>query len=199
MSRPVSVWREEHLRFARLLDLLEGQLDRFHYGERPDYPLMLEAMRYMTRYVDARHHPREDLAFARLAERRAQSRRIVKKLLDEHQVIVRDGERLVMLLEEVLDDAFIAREDVERPGRAYIQGLRAHMRCEERLFPWVASTLDARDWAEIDKAVPVLPDPLLSPAGQEAFESLRRLLARPPADLPGLPPGRKRPGRKATA
>lgn len=199
MSQPVPVWRAEHLRFARLLDLLERHLDRFHYGERPDYALMLEAMRYMTRYADASHHPREDLAFARLAERRGHSRRIVKKLIDEHQQIVCDGERLVMLLEEILDDAFIAREEVERPGRAYIHGLRAHMRREERLFPWVASLLDDRDWAEIDNAIPALPDPLLSPAGLQVFESLRRRLAHPLRASPGSPPPRRNARRKTAA
>lgn len=199
MSRSVTVWREEHLRFASLLDLLEGHLDRFHYGERPDYALMLEAMRYMTRYADAIHHPREDLAFARLAACRAGSRRIVKELLDEHRVIVRDGERMAFLLEEVLDDAFIARDDVERPGRAYIRGLRAHMRREERLFPLVASTLTERDWAEIDEAIPPLPDPLRSPAGLEVFESLRTRMAKRRDDLPVPTPGRKRSGRKTPA
>lgn len=184
MTLPVARWREEHQRFGRLLDLIERQLDRFHYGERPDYGLVLDGMRYMTRYVDACHHPREDLAFDKLAEKQPRSRRMVKELIDEHERIVRDGERLVMLLDEVLDDAFIAREQVEQPGRDYIRGFRAHMRREERLFPWVASTLNARDWAEVDNAVPEIPDPLLTPAAQDLFEALRQRVAPRPGALP---------------
>ena len=179
MTPPVNRWREEHRRFTRLLDLLEGQLGRFHCGERPDYPLMLDAMRYMTRYVDACHHPREDLAFAILAERQPRSRRVAAELVEEHGAIVRSGAALAELLEEVLDDAFIARERVEDPGRLYIEGFRAHMRREERLFPWVASTLQPEDWAAIDAAVPEIPDPLLSTEGRGLFDALRRRLRVP--------------------
>jgi hypothetical protein len=76
----------------------------------------------------------------------------------------------------VLDDAFIAREQVEGPGRTYIEGFRAHMRREERLFPWVSATLQAEDWAAIDATVPQIPDPLLSPEGHALFDALRRRL-----------------------
>lgn len=184
MTQPVARWRKEHLRFAQVLDLLEAQLDRFHYGERPDYSLMLEAMRYMTHYVDASHHPREDLAFARLAELEPRSRRVVADLLEEHGHIIADGDLLVALLEGVLDDAFIPREAVESPGRAYIAGFRAHMRREERIFPWVSVTLGARDWSEIDRAVPEMEDPLLAGTGNEVYEILRERLARPRGDSP---------------
>ena len=179
MTQPVARWRKEHLRFSQVLDLLERQLDRFHYGERPDYALMLEAMRYMTHYVDASHHPREDLAFSRLAEHEPRARRVVADLLEEHTEIIADGDLLVALLEGVLDDAFIPREKVEQPGRAYIHGFRAHMRREERIFPWVSMTLGAPDWSEIDKAVPEIDDPLLAGGGTVAYELLRERLARP--------------------
>jgi hemerythrin-like domain-containing protein len=59
----------EHANFDMLLELLEGQLDLFHDGKSPDYALMLDIMFYMTHYPDAFHHPREDLAFARIGER----------------------------------------------------------------------------------------------------------------------------------
>jgi hemerythrin-like domain-containing protein len=63
MTDTIAVWRAEHLNFAKLLDILEEQLQRFHTGDEPNYELMLDIMFYMTHYSDLLHHPREDLAF----------------------------------------------------------------------------------------------------------------------------------------
>ena len=59
MSDSIARWHAEHVNFAKLLDLLEGQLDLFHKGESPDYELMLDIMFYMTHYPDVLHHPKE--------------------------------------------------------------------------------------------------------------------------------------------
>jgi hemerythrin-like domain-containing protein len=173
MTTPIARWRSEHVRFGRLLDLLEGELDRFHTGARPDYGFMLDAMRYMTRYADANHHPREDMAFLVAAERDTRVRRAVSDLVDEHKDITESGEALVGLLEAVLGDAFVARQEVEDPGRTYIRALRAHMRREERLFPAVMRMLGAADWGRIDRALPENTDPLLVAETGDGFEGLR--------------------------
>ena len=54
--------------------ILTAELDRFSRGQAPDYELMLDIMFYMTHYPDAVHHPKEDLAFAKIAERQPGSR-----------------------------------------------------------------------------------------------------------------------------
>lgn len=179
MTNPIARWREEHVRFAKLLDLLEANLDRFHVGERPDYGLMLDVMRYMRHYPDNTHHPREDLAFARVAEREPRSHRMVADLVAEHKEIEESGEKLVEMLEGVLDEAILTREAVEEPGRRYIERLRAHMHSEEVLFPFVAMWLGADDWERIDRQIPPCADPLLSPGGHESYEALSRLVNHP--------------------
>jgi hypothetical protein len=55
MSDSIALWHAEHANFATLLDLLEGQLDLFHKGEKPDYELMLHQWRptgFITKSVD---------------------------------------------------------------------------------------------------------------------------------------------------
>ena len=69
MSDTIALWHAEHVNFAKLLDLLEGQLDLFHKGESPDYELMLDIMFYMKHYPDVLHHPKEDLAFCKGREK----------------------------------------------------------------------------------------------------------------------------------
>jgi len=66
---PLAVWHTEHVNFARLLDILKGQLAAFHRGESPNYALMGDILYYMRNFSDRVHHPREDVAYARLAER----------------------------------------------------------------------------------------------------------------------------------
>ena len=77
MSDTIALWHAEHVNFAQLLDLLEGQLDLFHKGESPYYELMLDIMFYMTHYLNQLHHPKEDSAFARIKQCAADSGRIV--------------------------------------------------------------------------------------------------------------------------
>ena len=151
MASPIATWREEHVRFAKLLDTLEAELDRFHRAEHPDYGLMLDVMRYMRTYPATQHHPREDLAFNKVAERDPRAARMVTDLVKEHDIIDEDGEHLVEMLEGCLDEAILSRDHVEEPGRDFIRRLRTHMQSEEVLFPFVTRWLDDADWKAIDR------------------------------------------------
>ena len=177
MTDFIARWRAEHARFAKLLDILEAQLDRFHCGERPDYPLMFDVMDYMTTYADAFHHPPEDLSFAVVAEREPASRRLVGELVAEHAVMRAAGARLVELLEAAVEDVPLARHEVEEPGREYLEHLRRHMRREELLFPFVSKWLRDSDWAAILRTKPMRPDPLVDPYADPRYAVLRRAVA----------------------
>lgn len=179
MNDQITRWREEHVRYGTLLVAIERQLDRFHEGERPDYSLLLEAMRYMNRYPDRCHHPQEDVAFEKIAAYEPRHARAVSDLVKEHAQILRAGEELVALLEKTLDDAILTRDQVEKPGRAYIRLLRDHMRREEQFFGRAAQLLDEKDWADIARVVKAAPDPLVTAGVDESFSNLRRLLKWP--------------------
>ena len=177
MTDFIARWRDEHVRFAKLLDVLEAQLDRFHRGERPDYQLMFDVVQYMSSYADRFHHPPEDLAFAVVAEHDPQTRAPIGDLIAEHAVIRADGEKLVGLLEGALDDVILSRREVEEPGRDYIARLRRHIRREELLFPFVAKWLKARDWAEIRRKTALDPDPAIAARMHDRHATLQRLVA----------------------
>jgi hemerythrin-like domain-containing protein len=179
MSDPIALWRTEHINFATLLDLLEVQLDRFHRGEAPDYELMLDIMFYMTHYPDVLHHPKEDLAFARIAEREAGVRPIVDGLAEQHARLKRDGNVLVVALDDIVNGSITAREHVEAPGRAYIAAFRAHMDREDtEILPWAAKLLNREDWAAIDAAILRLEDPVFGKTLDQRYAALRRQIAR---------------------
>jgi hemerythrin-like domain-containing protein len=179
MNDPLAIWHEEHANFAKLLNLLEGQLNLFHRSQTPNYALMLDIMCYMTHYPDLLHHPREDRAFEMVKQRIPSLGWLVDEMTAEHTVAVRNGTQLVSDLDSVVNGAILPRESVETPGREYIAHFRHHMVREEAdLFPIVGKTLTALDWEAIDAAVKPAADPLFGSNASRQYEVLRREIVR---------------------
>jgi hemerythrin-like domain-containing protein len=178
-SDPTVDWRAEHVNFATLLDLLEVQVDLFHRGESPNYGLMLDIMFYMTHYPDVLHHPKEDLALARIRECAADTAPIVDELNEQHLHLKEHGSALVRILDDIVNGSIASRDDVEVPARAYIASFRSHMQTEETaILPLAAKLLRARDWDAIDAEIRHLDDPLFGKNGEERYAALRRQITR---------------------
>ena len=179
MNVRVASWHDEHANFAKLLYLLEAQLNLFHRGISPNYALMLDIMCYMTHYPDLLHHPREDCAFEIVKERIPKLASLVDELMAEHVVAVKSSAKLVADLDSVVNGAILPRESVELPGRDYIAHFRHHMAREEAdLFPAVARTLTEHDWAKIDLKVKPVHDPVFSRNPERQYENVRREIER---------------------
>lgn len=180
MADPIARWHAEHGNFVRLLDLLEAWLGLFHVGEAPDYGLMLDVMYYMTHYPDLFHHPKEDLTYARIKAREPGIGPVVDEVMKQHVVLRESGEELVGRLERIVDGAGImARENVEAPGRTYIEYFRSHMRTEEaELFPAARTVLSDEDWRAVDAAIRDQDDPLFGSSVEKRYQALHRQIAR---------------------
>jgi hemerythrin-like domain-containing protein len=179
MTNNIATWHTEHLNFARLLDILEEQLDRFHTGEGPNYELMLDIMFYMTHYPDLLHHPREDLALEIVRKRQPGAAPLADELMRQHEFIRKCGEELVSDIDFVVNGSILSREQVEAPGRKYIEYFRDHMRSEEtEILPLVAGLLHASDWSTINATVKHREDPLFGGGEEKRYEALRREIAR---------------------
>jgi hemerythrin-like domain-containing protein len=152
---PIAAWHADHVRFGRLLELLEHELARFHDGGTPDYERMREVVRWLRDYSDTAHHPREDVAFERLAQRDPSLALPVSRLLQEHRVIMHSGENLLELLDAVAAGSFVPRVELEAAAATYLVYYRNHLATEEqRILPRAGGLLDAADWAAVAAAVP---------------------------------------------
>lgn len=179
MTDHIALWHAEHVNFARLLALLEAQLDCFHRGDAPDYELMLDIMYYMTHYPDQIHHPREDLAFARIVKREPGVRAAVDELLRQHALLRDAAAALVRELDGIINGSVVSRERVEEPGRNYIASFRSHMQKEEaEIFPAAGRVLVAADWTAIGATIAHRDDPLFGQNAEKRYAALQRQIAR---------------------
>lgn len=177
MADPVAVWHAEHMRFASLLDFIEQQMTAFHSGQDPDYDLLRDVVYYLHHYADRYHHPRENVAFARLVSRDPWFGVVIGRILQEHRALENAGATLLKHLDDILEDVIIPRETVEAAAATYLVYYRHHLASEEaEILPRAARIFKPDDWAAVAAAVPAAPDPLFGDDVAERYRELRRRL-----------------------
>ena len=178
MANPVSIWHEEHAYFRRLLELLQKQVEAFPRGEQPSYELMLDILSYLRDYGDQYHHPREDVAFNRLARRSPLLELPLARLRQEHRVIARAGETLRNHLQTVVAGAVVPVEEIEAAAATYLVYYGNHISKEEEdVLPRAGESLTAEDWEAVRKAVQPGRDPLFGDHPGDRYRALRRQIA----------------------
>jgi hemerythrin-like domain-containing protein len=160
LAEPLARWHADHSNFARLLDLLELQVDAFHAGNRPDYELMRLIVHYLRHYPDRFHHPREDVAFDRLVQRDPQLQSEVAWCVQEHAEIASTGEKLVSCLNQVIAGAATERAALQAVTATYLALYRHHLATEEHtIIQRAVELLTPDDWSAVS-AIPAEPRPI---------------------------------------
>lgn len=175
MVNAVKQWHDEHVRFNRLLDLVELQLSLFHAGDEPDYDLVYDIVHYLREYADRFHHPREDAAFARMIKRDPAAKMPLNRLLQEHRVIAVAGDELLARLDDIAADVVIERQALEAALATYLVYYRHHIATEEAsALPCAERLLTADDWAAVAAAAPTGSDPLFGDNFDARYRKLRQ-------------------------
>jgi hemerythrin-like domain-containing protein len=176
MAAPIAAWHEEHVYFGQLLELLQREVLVFHTGARPNYELMSDIVSYLRDYGDQFHHPREDVAFARLVKHVGGMELPLARLAQEHRVIAQAGEKLLRLVDAILGGAIVPRGELEVAAATYLVYYGNHLAKEEEdVIPLAAKYLTPQDWQAVKGAVP-MGDPLVA-ADAQRYRELRRRLA----------------------
>jgi hemerythrin-like domain-containing protein len=163
----------DHENVARLMDILEGQLDRIGELKSADFDLIRDIMHYMTHYPDRVHHPMEDLVARKLVERDPAAGDIVSTLSSEHEGLGEKGQAFLVVASNVADGAMVLREALESKGRDYVAFLRNHMQMEnEEFFPLAEKTLTKEDWNAVANAMEQKADPVFGPIVDMQYQEL---------------------------
>lgn len=179
MADLMTAWRTEHIKFARLLDVLEEQVIAFRDGGDPDFGRMRDVVSYLRGYPDRYHHPLEDAVFERLVAREPELRLPINRLLQEHRAIAVAGEELLVRLNEMIGGAPAALAGVEAAAAVYLAYYQHHLATEEReILPRAARLLTPEDWEIVACAISPGADPLFAEVPDARFLALSALVAR---------------------
>jgi hemerythrin-like domain-containing protein len=162
MATMIDTLRQEHADIARLLDLVEQQVD----GEdAPDYGLLHEIAEYCLTYPDQYHHPKEDLIYQALCRHDPRATPAIADLEAEHEeltVLTREFETVIERARaKAADGDPRASDGLKQMARAFLDYYRQHIDQEESLFfPDAERMLGPEEWAEIEAQVSDPTDPL---------------------------------------
>lgn len=179
MTDPVAAWHTEHAYFAQLLRLLRREIDVIHAGEDPNFELMVDILRYLREYADRVHHPREDVAFARLARHCPDMQAVLGRLNQEHRVIETAGSELLARIEAAVGGEVVPREKIEAAAATFLVFYESHLAREENeVLARAGRHLTPADWDAVRSSIASIPDPVFGKDPQERFRELRRQIAR---------------------
>jgi len=174
----IASWHADHVHFARLLDILDDELEQFGEGGAPRYELMEEIVYYMTHYSDVVHHPKEDLVFEIVKVRDPRLQREVDELAWEHRILRETGEQLAHDLDDIINGSIAPRDRLQHSAREYIACMRGHMNVEEaRILPAAQRLLRDDDWPAVDARIGELEDPLFASGAETRYAALREHIA----------------------
>jgi branched-chain amino acid transport system ATP-binding protein len=164
---------EEHQNLWRIATTMDMVADEVEAGGKVDPAFFHSVFDYIEQFIDKAHHPKEDDFLFRLMRQRSEE---AATILDRLQAEHRNGPENLKALRQALADSASDRASFATALRTYTQGLKNHIRTEEKdAIPLARKVLTAEDWAEIDRAFLDNKDPVF---GEQANAGFRELFHR---------------------
>lgn len=172
MNNILNKLHKDHVNFIKLLEYLDEQHRLLKECENTDLELVLDAIWYMKEYPDFVHHPLENVIFEYFIQQKEESESI-SSLLDEHEEMPKLTNKLLAMLQAALADVPQERDELCAYLGKYIAVQKDHMNQEEAsVYPLLESSLDDKDWQQIDSKLARIEDPLFGPKAEKAYQSL---------------------------
>ena len=174
MSQVMTQLHEEHRNIAKILDALEHQLGIFDSVGQPDYDVLEAIADYFMGFPERCHHPKENLIYRKMCERNPAQAEDRTDLEAEHEKISGLAKNFQAAVRNVLQEVEVSRSAFDEVARHFLKEQRHHMQMEEEhFFPQALATLNAEDWAEIDRRVFQENDPVFGGDASREFAVLR--------------------------
>lgn len=166
---------QEHQNIAKLLDLLRQQLFAIRNEQPVRYRLLKDVLSYMSEVSDLRHHPQEDLIYNYFLKYRAADEKLGARLNAEHAMIIKAGKELTALVDMILMDAVIPREEIISKLESFIVLQQRHMDFEEnQVFVELREKMTEDDWRHLEQnwLYQIADDPLFGRQIAERYQDL---------------------------
>ncbi len=170
--------QKDHHNLAKVLKIMELQLEHIADGDDSALALMLDASNYIQSYPDVIHHPKENKVFEVFKSRSKEEADALDTLTQQHK----DMPDTTVKFKEMLDAAinglgFISREDLVKKIQDYLELEKEHMNLEESVvFPLINETLEDKDWKMLEELIEADSDPMFSNKVEEDFENLYQFI-----------------------
>ncbi len=134
---PIGVLTVEHLLIARMVNLVNGELEKIAQGKKPDLLFIDGAIDFAKTYADACHHGKEEgVFFEKLAMKKLTFEH--KKLMDE-LVLEHIQNRKIINNLEITRDSFVkgdpdAMKSILVICKSLVEFYPGHMEKEEKSF-----------------------------------------------------------------
>jgi len=175
---------EEHQNLWRIATTMDRVADEVDAGGKVDPAFFHSVFDYIEQFVDKAHHPKEDDFLFRLMRQRSEE---AATILDRLQAEHRNGPENLNALRQALADSASNQTNFTTALRSYTQGLKNHIRTEEKdAIPLARKVLTADDWTEIDRAFLDNEDPVFGDKANAGFRELFHRIASLAPESVGL-------------
>jgi hemerythrin-like domain-containing protein len=175
MVEIIEILRQEHRNIEKLLRVMEQELSVFDRGERPDYEVLGAVIEFFKKYPDSCHHPKEDIIYEKFKARAPDRAASIADLEVEHREGAVRLRCVAQVIDSVLNDQELLRENVHRIVRDFIDNERKHIALEDDvIFPAIVDTLQPGDWVDIALIMADRYGPPSEADFEEQFSTLRR-------------------------
>jgi hemerythrin-like domain-containing protein len=170
----------DHRNMARLLDVLQEELEHYRQTKKADFEVLSRIVDYVLNFPELRHHPREDLVFRHLRRKNPLDARQAEAILAEHRDLGALTRKLSAAVHNLWHDVEMPRPWFESAIADFISKYRQHMREEEEIyFPLALKTLEPADWRTIDAEIGQPgDDPLFGGKTDAEYQSLHDRILR---------------------
>lgn len=184
MAQVLDRLRTDHENLARVLSVLDRQIELIDRCKDIDYDVMRDVIDFFKSRAHTNHLLCEEAILERLKRKTPGVASVACNLLTSHRRTAELLQRMSALIDELLNDVDTERRDMVSALKTFAASVRQNVaQEEERLYLAAEAALSPSDWALAQCLAPA-GTPLSDAVALPGFVALREAIERLPADAP---------------
>lgn len=172
--------KRDHADMSSLLHIARNQFAAFDDAGTVDFDIVDDVLNYCRDYPDIRHHPVEDHLYIILRRLNPEMAASAGSLVAEHGALSDMAGSLSVMLNRILMDEPVSRDDVSTLAAKFLDRQVRHMEAEEKLFfPATERVLTDSHWNDLESVMQnPADDPVFAGAEIARYDRLREEVQR---------------------